>query len=186
LKLQQPDLFCRYFIYKSFNRDSVLTTSMGAVFNVTGLFAPMIERRGGVIDHPGGEALGVVVPNLGSLPWEAVIEFRAHQGSPEARAKLRQFDELPADEEPQDVVRFQRRVSQEVNSAIFGAWNDLRPNLPEALGMEAAKTGVSLYPIVGPFIASGLSVSEALARDFQDRRSWLAALWKLRDYPGQY
>ena len=66
---------------------------MEAVFNVTGLFAPMIYRRGGTIDYPGGEALDIVVPHLGSLPWEAVMDFRDHQGSCEARAlRLRVAD----------------------------------------------------------------------------------------------
>jgi len=145
----------------------------------------MLERRGAAIVHAGGKAIDIIVPHLGALPWEAVLEFREHPGCGEARAKLREFEERVAREEPQDAMSFQQRVSQEVNGAIFGAWNDLRPNLREALGREAVMAGVSMYPIAGPIIAPGLGISEALARDFQDRRTWLAALWKLRDYPNQ-
>jgi len=183
--LREQDLFRQKFIYQSFNRDSVLATYMGAAFNLTQLFTPMLERRGAAIVHAGGKAIDIIVPHLGALPWEAVLEFREHPGCGEARAKLREFEERVAREEPQDAMSFQQRVSQEVNGAIFGAWNDLRPNLREALGREAVMAGVSMYPIAGPIIAPGLGISEALARDFQDRRTWLAALWKLRDYPNQ-
>jgi hypothetical protein len=52
----------------------------------------MIRRRGIQPEHTGAEALAITVPNVGSLPWEAIAEFREHPGSQEARARLRQFD----------------------------------------------------------------------------------------------
>jgi hypothetical protein len=61
------DTFRRGFIYKSFNRE-VVAASLGAAFNVTTLFEPMIAR-GDVVPYTGGaEPLDYLLPNIGGLP----------------------------------------------------------------------------------------------------------------------
>src|SRR5215203_964418 len=92
----------RRWIIEVFNRDLVAASAINATFNPTTLFAPIVERRGWGTPLDGREALGIAVPNVGALPWEAVVEFRDHAGSTEARAMLREFEEKAAHEEPED------------------------------------------------------------------------------------
>lgn len=180
-----PDLkgsnrFLRQFVIKSFNRDSVVAANLRASFNVTSLFTPMLKRRRLHYEQSGSESFRLFVRNLGALPWEAVVEFREHPGSQEARSKLREFEERAAAEEPQDAYDFLARVSQETTDALLAAWEDLRPSLPEDLAREAVATGVSFIPVVGPFLGPSVSASQAVYEALKDRRSWLAALMVLR------
>lgn len=178
--LRGKETFLRNHICASFNRDSVVAASLGASFNLTSLFRPMLQRHTFHNDWSGSEALRILVRNLGSLPWEAVVEFREHPGSQEARMKLREFEELAAQEEPQDAYNFLARVSQEVTDSLLSAWQSLRPSLPEELAQEAFTTGVSFIPVIGPVLGPGVSVGETLNEALSDRRSWLAALMVLR------
>jgi hypothetical protein len=84
--------FLRSFIYESFNRDATVASELKSSFTGTPLFAPMIARSGVEAEVAGNEALGVVAGNVGVLPWEAVLEFRDHKGSREARERLREFE----------------------------------------------------------------------------------------------
>lgn len=172
--------FERSFVYKSFNRDSTVAASAGAAFNISPLFHPMVARRRIGHDQPGSEALGVIVPNIGALPWEAVLEFRDHPGSAEARAKLREFEEKVAAEEPADAYAFLKRVSQEVNNGYEQALEDLAPKLPEKLALEIAKTVISVSTGIGPIIEKLLTVGESVAEREEFRRSWVSALMTLR------
>lgn len=172
--------FARSFVYKSFNRDSTVAASFGAAFNISPLFQPMVARRGVGPDQPGSEALEVTVPNIGALPWEAVLEFRSHPGSAEARGKLREFEEKVAREEPADAYTFLKRVSQEVNNAYEQALKEFAPRLPEKLGLEIAKTVISVSTGIGPIIEKVATVAESVAEHEDFRRSWVSALMTLK------
>lgn len=179
--LPETESFLRSFIYQSFNRDCVLAAALGASFSVTPLFAPMVTRRGIQADLAGSEALSIVVPNLASVPWEAVIEYRDHPGSEDARGRLREFERLAQEEEPEDAYEFLRKVSQQVSRAYRGGVEDLAPSLPEDLAKEVLLTAVSAVSVIGPVLEKMTSIGGAAveARDFN--RSWVAALMKIQD-----
>jgi hypothetical protein len=172
--------FLRSWIYKGFNHDLVSAGALEATFSISPLFEPMLERRGLATQHAGDQALAIIVPNIGGLPWDAVADFREHPGSQEARAMLREFEQFAAAEGPDDAYEFLLKVSQKVTRAYAAALAETAKSLPEELAKEALLTGVSLIPAVGQVVASASSVSQALRDVMKDRRSWSAALWKLR------
>jgi hypothetical protein len=178
--------FYRSWLVNTFTRDAVLAAHLDASFGITGLFAPIAERARGVLgiapELTGAEALAIQVPNIGALPWEAVVQFREHAGSQEARAKLREFEQRAAsDTDPGDAYEFLKRVSAEVNLAYQAAVDDMRDSLTEALTKEVAKTGVSFIPVVGPFLGYGASVAELGLDVLKERKSWIAALMQLNE-----
>ncbi len=122
----------------------------------------------------------MLVPNLGSLPWEAVLEFREHQGSAEARAKLREFESRAAEQEPEDAYQFLKGVTREISDAYAAVINDLAPKLPEALAQEALLTLISVTSVIGPFVEKAVAVGQDVANASAFDRSWIAALMKLR------
>jgi hypothetical protein len=176
------DNFLRTFLYKSFNHDLVVAADLDATFSVTSLFAPMLEQRGLASRHVGDQALSIVVPNIGSLPWEAVGEFRDHPGSQEARAMLVEFETRAAEQEPDDAYAWLRSVSQQVTAAYAGALADSAKSLPEELAKDALLTGVAFIPAVGPLAAQAGTLTQTLREAMRDRRSWSAALWQLRGH----
>jgi hypothetical protein len=178
--LPDSEPFVKSFIYKSFNRDCVLTTAMSASFSITPLFASMVERRGIAPDRAGSEALDIVAPNVGVLPWEAVVEFREHSGSTEARARLREFEALAASQDPQDAYDFLKRVSREVNQAYLDAIHSLAPSLPENLAKEALLTLISVTSVIGPVLEKIGSVGNTITEMREFNRSWIAALMHLQ------
>jgi hypothetical protein len=133
--LPEVDYDLKSFIYKSFNRDLVIAADLDATFSITKLFAPMLARRGLVAQPLGTEALSVVVPNIGGLPWEAVAHFRNHPGSTEARAMLIEFERRAAEQEPEDAYAWLKSVSQQVNDAA--ALADTAKSIPEEMAKEA-------------------------------------------------
>jgi hypothetical protein len=175
------DKWLRDYIVKSFNRDSLLAASQGVAFNLTPMFEPMLERRGIGSDTAGAEALAFVVPNLASLPWEAIVEYREHPASEEARAMLREFDQRAANEETGDAYDYGRRVQQEVTSALFEAIADQRRGLPEELAKEAVRTGVSFIPVVGPVVEKTATLTQMGLDARRARRHWTAAIMQLRE-----
>jgi hypothetical protein len=176
----------RTFVYESFHRDALLAADFGAAFNVSPLFRPMTARAEGRPDFPGFGALQIVLPNMQSLPWEAVVEFRSHAGSEEARERLREFDRRAAESEPEDAEQFLARAGHELNRELMAAWTDLQPSLPERLAEEAARTAVSLIPVAGPFAEKAATLAQILEETTTHRRSWIAALMQLqsRGYGG--
>jgi hypothetical protein len=96
--------------------------------------------------HSLAEALAVAVPNVGALPWEALLEFRQHRASQEARAKLREFEARVADGESERGHEYLRKVHAEVTTAPFQALEEPRRSLPAQPAGAALKTGVSLGP----------------------------------------
>lgn len=175
------DEFLRSWIYKAFNHDLVIAGALEATFSISPLFTPMLQHRGLATEHAGEQALAVVVPNVGGLPWEAVAEYRDRPGSEEARAMLQQFEQLAADEGPGDAYEFLLKVSQRVTAAYAAALSETAKSLPEELAKEALLTGVSLIPAVGPVVSTASCVSQALIDVMNQRRSWSAALWQLRE-----
>lgn len=172
----------RSWIYKAFNHDSVIATSLGAGFNVTPVFEPLLNRNGGRPDLAGAHALEVQVPNVGALPWEAIVEFRNHPGNEQARQKLREFEETAAASEPRDAEEFFLRMNQEMARASQQAFAEFMPKMPETVAKEVGKTLVALIPVVGPFIEKGATAAEMVAQTLSGRRSWLAALMELRSW----
>jgi hypothetical protein len=170
----------RRWVYTSFNRDSVIAASLGAAFNVSPLFRPVLERGGVRPDLAGGEALSIVVPNLGALPWEAVAEFRDHPGSEDARARLREFEGRAAAQEPEDAYRFLKQVSREVNAGYVAAVREYAPRLTDELRLELMKTLVSVSTVVGPYIEKVASLAQAAGEARRFQRSWIAALMTLQ------
>ena len=133
--------------------------------------------------RPGRTALGLVVPNLGALPWEAVAEFHEHAGSQDARGKLQELEQRAFAAEPDDPRAFEAQVSREITADLFAVINDLQDSLPKQISAEAANTAISFHPLVGPFIGTGASLVEAVASYLTERHTWYAALMKLRDMP---
>jgi len=182
--MPNEDRWLRDYIVKSFNRDSVLAASQGVAFSLTPMFDPMVERHGVQSDTAGAEALAFLVPNLGSLPWEAVVEYRDHPASQAAREMLREFDTRAATEEAGDAYDYGRRVQQEVTAALFDAIRSQSRGLPEELGREAVKTAVSFVPVVGPIVEKSATLTAMGLDARRARRHWTAAIMKLREAGG--
>jgi hypothetical protein len=181
-KSLMPDVeqWVRDYIIKSFNRDSVLAASQGVAFSLTPLFEPMLERRAIRASSGGADALNFLVPNLAELPWEAIVEYREHPASAEARAILREFDERAASEEAGDAYDYGRSVQQEVTDALFEALAEQRRGWPEELGKEVAKTGVSFIPVVGPIVEKAATLTQMGLDERRAKRHWTAAIMELR------
>ena len=170
----------RAFIYKAFNRDATLAAAFGSAFSVTPLFNPMVQRHGLAADLAGSGPLAFAVPHVGALPWEAVVEFRDHDGSREARAKLREFDELAARGDAESANAHLLAVGQELTAVLFQAIKDQRKGLPEQMAEEAIKTAVSFLPVVGPAVESVSAVTQMVVEERRFNRSWIAALMTLQ------
>ncbi|MCW3001922.1 MAG: hypothetical protein JWQ20_1220 [Conexibacter sp.] len=173
--------FRRDFIYKSFNRDAAVAEALDATFQITTLFEPMLERHGFGDSPSGTTALEIAAPNLGALTWDEIVEFRAHPGAQEARELLLGFERRAAEADPGDARDFLLKVSQEVSDALLAALRDGKTSVPRAVAEEAAKTGIALIPVVGPFIEKGVTAAQLGHAKLTERRSGIAALMKLRD-----
>lgn len=170
--------FERDFIYKSFNRDEAVAEDLGAVLQVSTLFEPMLERHGW--KPTGATALGVLAPNLESLEWEQVLEFREHPGAGEARSMLRNSERIAVEQEPQDAREFLTSTFQGIGEALFGVIEARSMKLGRATTEEVAKDAVSiLLPPVAMLIGAANLVEDAAAARSQSR-SGIAALMKLR------
>jgi hypothetical protein len=168
------------FAASALARDATVAASMGAAFSVTSLFEPLVSGLGAEPDPAGRSVLGLLIPDVGTLPWEAVAEYREHAGSEEARGKLREYEERAIAAEPDDPLKFQAEVFRSISADLFAAIEELRGSIAKDLGEEAAKTAVSFVPVVGPILGPGASVAQAVAEHFVEQRTWYAALMKLR------
>jgi hypothetical protein len=104
------------------------------------------------------------------------LTFRDHAGSQEARTKLREVEERVLSGDPADVDEFRRRVSIEVTDLMFSAISELRGSVGKDLAKEALNTSVSWIP----FASNIASAAEMAVEAIQRRRSWHAALLKMR------
>jgi hypothetical protein len=95
------------FAAKALARDATVAADMGAAFSVTSLFEPLVVGLGAEPDAAGATALGLLIPSVGGLPWEAIAEYRAHPGSEDARGRLREYEQRAVAAEP----NFRRRSS---------------------------------------------------------------------------
>ncbi len=159
----------RSFLIDMLARDSAAAASMEAAMTVTRLFAPLVESLGAHPDPSGKSALSILVPDVATLTWEQITEFRDHAGAVEARGKLREFEERARASEPDDPLAFRDQLFQEITTAFFAVVEELSPKFGRGLAEEAAKTGVSFIPLVGPFLGPGLSFVEAV-HEAQDQR----------------
>jgi hypothetical protein len=114
-------------------RDLVVAGALDATVQVTTLFEPLLTAQVDAIRarsvRPGAAALGIVVPDVASLRWDAILEFRDHAASREARGRLRQIEERALSEDPRDAAEFQRRVGIEVTNELFAVIDDLEGSL---------------------------------------------------------
>lgn len=181
-----PDVerFLRSFIYESFNRDATVAAALEGSFTSTQLFAPMIARGGVEADLAGDEALRIVVGDVGALPWQAVLEFRDHKGSQDARHRLREFERLAVEGEPRDAYDFLRKVGHEVNRGFRAAVEELAPSLPEDLAKQVLLNGVAMVSVIGAPVAvlAGAASSVSASRSFD--RSWISAVMVLANRHG--
>ena len=172
--------FHRGFLIDAFSRDATVAATMGAAVQVTSLFEPLLPGLPDMTaDHPGLLSLSVAVPGIDQLSWEAICEFREHAGSEEARGRLRDAEERVAAETISDPTAFALRVGQEISADLFAAMVEIEGSLPKKLVKDSVNAGISLIPFVGSF-ASGVSAAETLAEAAKRRRTWHAALMKLR------
>jgi hypothetical protein len=177
--------FLRSFVYESFNRDATVAAALEASFTGTPLFAPMIARGGAEPELAGSEALSVVVGEIGALPWEAVIEFRDHRGSQEARDRLREFERLAIESDPRDAYEFMKRVGHEVNRGFRAAIEELAPNLPEELAKQVLLNGVATASVVGAPVAAFAGAASSVSASHSFNRSWIAAVMVLTGGEGR-
>ncbi len=171
--------FLRSFIYEAFNRDAAVATALEASFTGTPLFSPMIARAGLEAEAAGAEALNIVVGDVGNLPWEAVLEFRSHRASQEARDRLREFERLAIESEPRDAYEFIRRVGHEVNRGFRAAVEELAPSLPGELAKQVLLDGVATVSVVGAPVAAVAGAASAVSASRAFNRSWIAAVMVL-------
>jgi len=169
------------FAAKALARDSVVAANMGAAFSVTSLFEPLVLGLNADPDPAGRTALGILVPEVGNLPWEAVAEYRQHPGGEDARGKLREFEERALASDPDDPLEFQAEVFRSITNDLFAAISELQGSVVKDLAAEAAKTGISFIPVVGPALGPGVSLAQAIGEHLQEQRTWYAALMKLRN-----
>lgn len=170
--LPGADTFLRDFTFQAFNRDALAASRLGGVFNITSLFTPMLTTAGVSLDSPGDRALEIWVPGLGGLPWEAILEFRQHPGAAEARHRLR---ELEREAGQGEIGRL--KVAQHVTDDLIAAVEDMKPRFGIETVRQVLQTGVG---ILVPAAAPLSSLMEAGVKSRRHRRSWRAALMRLR------
>jgi hypothetical protein len=181
--LTNLDAIRKAFLVQSFSRDATVASSLQASVHVTSLFEPLLagaSELGLRRDASGEAALGVVVPDVGALTWEEISAFREHPGSDEARTKLREVEVYALDQEPEDAFEFQARVAREVTDLLFAVIDDMGGTVTGGVAREAANVGISFIPFVGPILGPGVSMVETVHERIHNRRSWYAALMKLR------
>ena len=161
--------------------DAAVAASMSAALDITGLFAPLLTGSQAKQDPSGNTALGILIPNVGMLPWEKIAEFREHPGAEDARGKLRAFEQQALSADPADPLTCHTEVFRAISGALIAAIKDLEGSLPADLVEEAAKTAISLVPLVGPFIEKGASLAETLYQANRHRHTWYAAVMKLHN-----
>jgi hypothetical protein len=173
-----PEPMIASFAAGSLARDLVIAGRLDATVQVTSLFEPLLIAESGRIrrTHSGQAALGIVVPHVAGLRWETIMEFREHPGSREARARLREIEERAMTEDPADAVEFQQRVGQEVTNDLFAVIDDLEGSVGLDVARHAAGFALSLVPLASEIAAVGETAANAVRR----RRTWRAALVKLR------
>jgi hypothetical protein len=168
------------FVVQALAQDAVVAARIGAAINVTSLFAPLVEQRHDEGQATGSTALGILIPDLGQLTWEAITEYRAHPASGEAREKLREFEQRALDAEPAEAQEFLRRVASSITADLMAALAETQVDVWKAVSGEALKTGVSFVPVIGPLVGPAAGIAEALGERAEQRAAWYFALMKLR------
>jgi hypothetical protein len=168
----------RSWTYKAFNHDALFAGAMAASFNVTTHFNPMVAHHKLDPVRSGDNALSVVCPHVGALPWDAVLAFREHSGAQEARSLLRAIDEKAARGEPTEADE-QQRIGQAVTTLLLQVAKDRGTKVAG----EVVKATVGFFPLgpLGPIVGAVAGVGPAADRAWRERRSWTAALVTLRD-----
>jgi hypothetical protein len=169
------------FVAAALARDSVVAADLDAAFSVTSMFEPFVLGLDADTGPSGRTALGILVPEVRDLPWEALAEYREHPGSEDARGRLREFEERALAAGRDDPLEFQAEVFRSISEDLFAAVKDLRGNVVKDLAAEAAKTGISFIPAIGPLLGPGASLAQAIGQYMHEERTWYAALMKLRE-----
>jgi hypothetical protein len=121
-----------------------------------------------------GAALEFLVPNVDTLSWEVIAQFREHPGSREARERLRAW-ESQTNADPDDVAR-QIALAKTIIGDLLAVVRDMRPRPGLNLTKDGVLTATSFVPGVGPFVAHAVSIEETVREGRTYRRSWQAAL----------
>jgi hypothetical protein len=150
--------------------------------SVTRLFVPLLQRRGVTLGPGHASPPRITVPNVGSLPWEAIVEFRDHPGSQEARVMLREFVTRAAEGQAERGYEYLGSVNDAITALLYQALNELKPNLGKELASEALLAGVSIIPGVGNVIGPAASTTQAVRETRRFNRSWIAALMRLQPH----
>lgn len=174
-----PPSFHGSWAAEALAHDAVVAKHIGAAINLTSLFEPLIAPKD-VGAASGSDALGFLVPNLSSLPWETIAEFRQHPASGEARDKLREIEERAAGQEPTDAADYIRKIGISITEDLMAALAETEVSVGGMLVSEAAKTAISFIPIVGSAVGNVIGAAEALDQWTAQKGNWYFALMKLR------
>jgi hypothetical protein len=169
-----PDLreerpWLRDFVIKAFDRDIALAERLGGTFNVSPLFEPMLAVRRLEAETPTAEeTLTYLFPDVSDLPWEVVMEFRAHDAAREARVRIQEA-----------VERAQRdgvtAADNQLTRDMIFADKDLRKR--HSLKERITRMAVSVVPVAGgPLSEAAAAAAEAT----RTKHDWVAALSLLR------
>lgn len=139
---------------------------------------PAPAGEGGRTTGPRG-GNGVVLPNVGGLPWEEITAFREHPGGEEARGRLREIEKRT--QQTGDPDSFDTRVAQEISDALFGTIAELKSSTAERLKKVGKRTAISFIPFVGRYLRTGSAAGEAVKQGREEKRTWTAALMELRE-----
>jgi hypothetical protein len=120
----------------------------------------------------------VASPNVGALPWSAVLAFHEHPGAQEARSLLREVDERAAHGEPTEAEE-QQRIGQAIAKLLLQVAKDRETKVAG----EVVKAAVGFFPLgpLGAIAGAVAGVGPSADRAWHERRSWTAALMTLRD-----
>lgn len=169
-ELRESNRWLRDFVIKSFDRDAALAAALDADFHVSPLFEPMVAARApaGLAGGAALDALSYVFPDVTDLPWEVVMEFRAHEASREARSKLQGVIERAGED---GIVAADNALTRDM---LF-AEKELRKrhSWPERL----SKVVASVIPVAGGALSECAGAVAEIARD---KRDWVGALSLLR------
>lgn len=147
----------------------------------TGPFAEMTRAiRGG--SDAGAQSAEILLPDLHSLPWEAIAEFRSHPACEDARSRLRQW-EIAARNDPERAEAQSVAILRGAMADFASTIDELRPRLPDSLAHELAEFGLGLIPVVGQMAASIGSISGAVMDHWAWNGSWQSAFVQLMQQP---
>jgi hypothetical protein len=145
---------------------------------VAGSYAEMTRAVSGERTGAGSQSVELLLPDLHSIPWEAIAQFRDHPACEEARARLRVW-EIEARADPERARAVEASVLRAAIKDFTATIEELRPRLPTALAQELAECGIGLIPVFGQVAGSVAGIGGAVAESRSWERSWQSAIVRL-------